>query len=137
MIAVALGSGLLFGAGLAMSGLTRPAVVIGFLDVAGAWDPTLGVVMIVATVVNAALVALAMRRRRPLCADAFSLPAPGRVDGRLLAGAALFGVGWGLAGVCPGPALASLAFADRSIVTFVAASPSATTRFGTRSNTCS
>jgi uncharacterized membrane protein YedE/YeeE len=118
---VALGSGLLFGAGLAVSGLTRPEVVIGFLDVTGAWNPTLGVVMLVATAVNTALVALAMRRRRPVWSERFSLPAPGRIDRRLLAGAGVFGVGWGLAGVCPGPALTSLASATPSVVTFVVA----------------
>ena len=118
---VALGSGLLFGAGLALSGLTRPEMVLGFLDVTGAWNPTLGVVMLVATAVNAALVALAMRRRRPLWGERFSLPTPGRIDRRLLAGAGVFGVGWGLAGVCPGPALASLTSAAPSVVTFVAA----------------
>jgi uncharacterized membrane protein YedE/YeeE len=118
---VALASGLLFGVGLTVSGLTRPDVIIGFLDVGGAWNPTLGVVMLVATAVNGALVALAGRRRRPLWATTFSLPAPGEIDGRLLAGSALFGVGWGLAGVCPGPALASLASGTSSAMTFVAA----------------
>jgi uncharacterized membrane protein YedE/YeeE len=118
---VAVGSGLLFGAGLNLSGLTRPDVVIGFLDVTGAWNPTLGVVMIVATAVNAALVAVALGRRRPLWADGFSLPAPRRIDRRMLAGAGVFGVGWGLAGVCPGPAIASLASAAPSVVTFVVA----------------
>ncbi len=118
---VALGSGLLFGAGLALAGLARPEVVIGFLDVTGRWDPTLGVVMIVATAANAALVALALRRRCPLWTKQFSVPAPGRIDRRLLAGAAVFGIGWGLVGVCPGPALASLASGERSVLTFVAA----------------
>jgi uncharacterized protein len=118
---VALGSGLLFGAGLAIAGLTRPEVVIGFLDVTGRWDPTLGVVMIVATAVNAALVALALRRQRPLCANGFGLPPTSPIDGRLLIGAAVFGVGWGLVGVCPGPALASLASGERSVLTFVLA----------------
>ncbi len=118
---VAVGSGVLFGAGLAVSGLTRPEVVIGFLDVTGRWDPTLGVVMVVATAVNAVFTALAMRRRRPLCAESLSLPAPGPIDRRLLAGAAVFGIGWGLAGVCPGPALTSLASGEASVLTFVAA----------------
>lgn len=118
---VAAGSGVLFGAGLAVSGLTRPAVVLGFLDVTGRWDPTLAVVMAVATAVNAALVAVAMRRRRPLCADALSLPAPAAIDRRLVAGAAIFGVGWGLVGICPGPALTSLASGEPSALTFVAA----------------
>jgi len=117
----AVGSGLLFGAGLSLSGLTHPDVVIGFLDVTGAWNPTLGVVMIVATAVNAALVAVALRRRRPLCAERFSLPASRRIDRRMLAGAGVFGVGWGLAGVCPGPAIASLGSAAPSVVTFVVA----------------
>jgi uncharacterized protein len=118
---VAVGSGLLFGAGLAVSGLTRPEVVIGFLDVTGRWDPTLGVVMVVATDVNAALVALAMRRRRPLWAETLSLPAPGPIDRRLLAGAAVFGIGWGIVGVCPGPALTSLASGEASVLAFAAA----------------
>lgn len=118
---VAAGSGVLFGAGLAVSGLTRPEVVQGFLDVTGRWDPTLGVVMAVAAAINAALVAVAMRRRRPLCAETLSLPATGRVDRRLLAGAAVFGVGWGLVGICPGPALTSLASGDPSVLAFVAA----------------
>jgi uncharacterized membrane protein YedE/YeeE len=118
---VALASGLLFGAGLAVSGLTRPEVVIGFLDVTGGWDPTLAVVMIVATAVNAALIALARRRRSPLWAAQFSLPPPGRIDPRLIAGAAVFGIGWGLVGVCPGPALVSVASGEPSVLTFVAA----------------
>jgi uncharacterized membrane protein YedE/YeeE len=116
---VALACGSLFGAGLAVSGLTRPEVVLGFLDVAGAWDPTLALVMLVATAVNALVVAAATRRRRPLWAPRFALPASARMDPRLGGGAALFGIGWGLAGVCPGPALASLAAADGSILTFV------------------
>jgi uncharacterized membrane protein YedE/YeeE len=117
---VALGSGLLFGAGLAVSGLTRPEVVIGFLDVTGRWDPTLGVVMAVATAVNTALIAVAMRRGRPLWARRFSLPRADRIDRRLVAGAAIFGIGWGLVGVCPGPALASLASGETSVLIFVA-----------------
>jgi uncharacterized membrane protein YedE/YeeE len=118
---VALGTGILFGAGLAVSGLTRPEVVIGFLDVTGRWDPTLGVVMIVATAANTALIALAMRRRRPLWARRFAMPSPGRIDGRLVAGATVFGIGWGLAGACPGPALVSVASGQPSVLTFVAA----------------
>ncbi len=120
-ILVALGSGLLFGMGLAASGLTHPQVVIGFLDVSGAWDPTLAVVMLVATATNAAFVALATRRRRPVCAETFALPAAGSIDGRLIAGAAIFGIGWGLAGICPGPALTSLAAGEAPAFIFVAA----------------
>lgn len=118
---VALACGLLFGLGLAIAGLTRPAVVLGFLDVAGAWDPTLGVALLVATAVNAALVAAAKRRHRPLWAPSFALPAATRIDRRLVTGSAVFGVGWGLVGVCPGPALASLGTGDASVLGFVVA----------------
>lgn len=120
-MATALGCGLLFGGGLAVSGLTRPEVVLGFLDVTGRWDPTLAIVMAVALAVNAVAVRLATRRRRPVWAECFVLPPPRRIDRRLLVGAALFGIGWGLHGVCPGPALASVAAGDGSVLTFVAA----------------
>lgn len=120
-VAVAAGSsGLGFGVGLALAGLTRPEIVVGFLDVGGRWDPTLAVAMAVATVVNAAFVAVAARRGRPIFGS-LPAPSPGSVDARLVGGAALFGVGWGLAGVCPGPALASLGFGDPSVLTFVGA----------------
>ena len=118
---VALASGVVFGAGLAISGLTHPAVVRAFLDVTGRWDPTLGLVMLIATAVNAVLVALAVRRGQPILAPRFHGPNTAGVDGRLVAGAAVFGVGWGLAGVCPGPALASLASGDASVVVLVVA----------------
>ena len=98
MIFVALGSGLLFGAGLAVAGLTRPEVVIGFLDVTGRWDPTLGIVMFAATGANALLVAIALRRRRPLWAKQLSLPHPGPIDRRLLAGRPCSGSGGGSSG---------------------------------------
>jgi uncharacterized protein len=119
--AVAVCSGLLFGGGLAGSGLTHPEVVLGFLDVTGRWDSTLAVVMLVATATNAAFVALAMRRRRPVWGKRFALPATSTIDGQLVAGAAVFGVGWGLAGVCPGPALASLASGSAPAFAFVGA----------------
>jgi uncharacterized protein len=95
----ALVSGLLFAAGLGVSGMTQPGKVIGFLDFAGAWDPSLALVMLGAVSVYAVVVRTSLGRAR-------SLPLPkGRIDGRLLGGAALFGIGWGLAGFCPGPAL--------------------------------
>ena len=115
----ALGCGVLFGGGLAVSGLTRPEVVLGFLDVMGRWDPTLGLVMVTAATVNAVAIAIATWRGRPLWTPRFNLPRPGRIDRRLLAGSVVFGVGWGLVGVCPGPALTSLAFGDGSVLTFV------------------
>jgi uncharacterized membrane protein YedE/YeeE len=100
--------GVLFGLGLAISGMTNPAKVIGFLDVAGAWDATLAFVMGGGLLVNAIAYRLTVRREAPLFAAAFQLPARRDIDAPLLAGSALFGVGWGLGGLCPGPALASL-----------------------------
>jgi hypothetical protein len=103
-VLAALACGLVFGAGLALSGMTNPAKVLAFLDVAGAWDATLAFVMGGALAVNAAAYAATRRRASPLFADAFALPTRRDLDARLLGGAALFGVGWGLVGLCPGPA---------------------------------
>lgn len=120
-ILAALVCGLVFGGGLALAGMTNPAKVLSFLDVAGAWDPTLALVMGSALAVNAAAYALTRRRAKPLFADAFALPTRVDLDPRLLGGAALFGVGWALVGLCPGPALASLARGDPHVLAFVAA----------------
>lgn len=105
---VALVTGLMFGAGLVLSGMTRPERVIGFLDVTGNWDPSLAFVMGGALLVAAPLFALARWRTaqmagRPAPVDASGVA--GKVDLRLVGGAALFGIGWGVAGICPGPAL--------------------------------
>lgn len=107
--AVALLCGVVFGLGLAVSGMIDPAKVIGFLDFAGAWDPTLAFVMGGALLVTVPSFRLVLKRPRPVLADNFSLPTRSSLDGRLLGGAALFGVGWGLVGFCPGPAVAALA----------------------------
>ena len=104
----ALLSGALFGTGLAMSGMTDPRRVLGFLDVAGEFDPTLVFVLSGAVATTLLMFRLVLRRGRPLLADRFRLPDTKHVDRRLLGGAALFGIGWGLAGYCPGPALAGL-----------------------------
>lgn len=117
----ALGAGAVFGAGLAVSGMTRPEKVIGFLDVAGAWDPTLAFVMAGALAVHAVAVHFILRRPAPILADRFHLPTRREVDWRLVAGAALFGVGWGLAGYCPGPGVVSLGSGATSALIFVAA----------------
>jgi uncharacterized membrane protein YedE/YeeE len=101
----ALGSGVLFAVGLAVSGMTRPSKIAGFLDVAGAWDPSLAFVMVGAIAVHFVALRLVRRRAAPLFDETFHLPTRKDVDLRLVLGAAVFGIGWGLAGFCPGPAL--------------------------------
>ena len=110
-MSIALAAGALFGLGLAVSGMTNPDKVLNFLDVAGRWDPSLALVMGGALLVSVPGYAL-IRRHRP---DACAAPAYQHVDTRLLAGSALFGIGWGIAGYCPGPALANLAHAGEAI----------------------
>lgn len=100
-------AGLLFGLGVAVSGMTDPARVLGFLDFFGAWDPTLLFVLGGAVITNFIGYRLVLRREHPLFAGSFQLPARSDLDVRLIGGAALFGVGWGLSGYCPGPAIAS------------------------------
>lgn len=116
---VALGSGLLFGLGLTISGMINPAKVLGFLDFAGHWDPSLAFVMAAAIPVAAVGFAIARRCQAPLCATTFSGPTKSKVDTRLVAGAVIFGIGWGLAGYCPGPALASLGLGGWRVLVFV------------------
>jgi len=107
-------SGALVGAGLAISSMTDRQVVLGFLDVAGDWNPTLAFVMGGAVAVTAIAFRLVLRRGTPALGDRFRLPQGDEIDRRLLTGAAIFGIGWGLAGFCPGPALVGVAagFAD-------------------------
>ena len=118
---VALFAGMLFGLGLAVSGMMNPAKVVGFLDVAGEWDPTLAFVMGGALLVTVPAFRLILNRPRPILADGFALPTKSALDGRLLGGAALFGVGWGLSGFCPGPAVAALVTGLTPVFAFVAA----------------
>ena len=120
-ILVALFAGVLFGLGLAISGMMNPAKVIGFLDVAGAWDPTLAFVMGGALLVTIPAFRLVLQRQRPILDGGFDLPQRNAVDARLLGGAALFGVGWGLSGFCPGPAVAALVTGLTPVFVFVAA----------------
>ena len=119
--AIALTSGMLFGAGLALSGMMDPKRVRGFLDLLGEWDPTLAFVMGGAVVVMALAWFVQGRLAIPLADTEYCLPDTRGVDARLLGGAALFGVGWGLAGLCPGPAIASLATAFVPVAVFVVA----------------
>ena len=116
-----LASGALFGAGLTVSGMTDPARVRGFLDVFGRWDPTLVFVMGGAVIVMAIAWRIQSRMKSPLFGERFSLPDRRDFDGRLIAGSALFGIGWGVAGLCPGPVVASLALSPLSVLPFLIA----------------
>jgi hypothetical protein len=118
-MATAFLAGILFAFGLGVGGMTQPARVIGFLDFAGRWDPSLAFVMAAAVVTYGALFRLIRRRKRPVLTSVFSVPTRRDVDGRLLSGAALFGIGWGLAGYCPGPGIVSLAAGAAPVVVFV------------------
>ncbi len=117
----ALGAGTLFGLGLAISQMVNPAKILGFLDITGNWDPSLALVMAGALAVTLVAFRVILRRPRPALAPSFSVPARAAIDGRLIGGAVLFGVGWGLIGLCPGPAIASLAFGLGESVYFVIA----------------
>lgn len=114
-------SGTLFGAGLTLSGMTDPARVRGFLDLFGEWDPTLAFVMGGAVLVMAVAWRIRARMATPLFGEKFSLPDRSDLDPPLLVGSALFGIGWGIVGLCPGPAIASLALSPVEVLPFVAA----------------
>jgi uncharacterized membrane protein YedE/YeeE len=114
-------TGLVFGVGLIVSGMTQPAKVIGFLDFGAEWDPSLAFVMLGAIAVHALTFRRIIKRPRPVLAPKFALPTSRRIDARLLAGAALFGLGWGLAGYCPGPALVAFGSGSVPAFAFVAA----------------
>jgi uncharacterized membrane protein YedE/YeeE len=114
-------AGLVFGLGLIVSGMANPAKVLGFLDLGGAWDPSLALVMAGAIAVGSLGFLVAGRRRRSWLGLPMRLPQPARIDRRLLVGSALFGVGWGLAGFCPGPALVALGMGAPKALAFVAA----------------
>jgi uncharacterized membrane protein YedE/YeeE len=118
---VALFAGLVFGLGLCLSGMYNPQKVLGFLDIAGAWDPSLAFVMGGAIAVAAPAFALAKRQRRSWSGETIEFPPTRPIDGPLALGAVLFGAGWGLAGVCPGPALVDLGFFSSSAALFVVA----------------
>lgn len=118
---VPLASGTIFGSGLALGGMTDPARVRGFLDLFGDWDPTLAFVMGGAVLVMALAWLLQKQMQRPVFAEGFSLPDRSDITPRLVGGSALFGIGWGIAGLCPGPGFAALAIAPASAAIFVAA----------------
>ena len=113
--------GLLFGLGLLLSGMTDPGKVQGFLDLAGAWDPSLALVMGGAVLVGLCAFTLARQRTRTFLGSALHIPKPRDIDRRLVIGALLFGAGWGLAGFCPGPALVTAAMVEPKALIFVVA----------------
>ena len=114
-------AGLVFGIGLIVSGMSDPAKVLNFLDVAGAWDPSLAFVMAGASLTAFIGYRLVWRRPAPMLAPAFDLPTARRIDARLLIGSALFGIGWGIGGFCPGPALTALPLAAPGTLVFLPA----------------
>ena len=120
-LAAACATGIIFGLGLSISEMINPTRVIGFLDIAGRWDPTLMFVMGGALAITLPAFALTLRRARPLLDDQFLLPTKRDIDRQLIFGAAIFGIGWGLGGFCPGPALAALASGSPAVILFVLA----------------
>jgi hypothetical protein len=121
LVFTSLAIGIVFGAGLTVSEMINPARVIGFLDATGRWDPTLVFVMAGALAVTLPLFPFILRRPSPLLDGKFYLPEKSQIDRRLIFGAVIFGAGWGLAGFCPGPALAGLASGNPNVFLFVAA----------------
>jgi uncharacterized membrane protein YedE/YeeE len=117
----ALIAGLIFGMGLIISEMVNPLRVRGFLDVSGLWDPTLMFVMIGALIISAIFFKLAVFRKAPLFSNTFSLPSLQKIDRPLILGAMMFGVGWGISGLCPGPAIVGLATANTDIIIFMLA----------------
>lgn len=118
-VIAAFSSGFIFGVGLLFSGMTDPNKVIGFLDVTGEWNPALMFVMVGAIAVHAVASRLILRQPAPLFDTTFHLPTQTKFDTRLILGAAIFGVGWGIAGYCPGPALVSLGTGSVDMISFV------------------
>ncbi len=120
-LVVSLIAGVVMALGLCVSQMINPAKVIGFLDVFGRWDPTLAFVMVGALLVSMISFRFALKREKPICGECYSLPNKQEIDAPLVAGAILFGIGWGLSGFCPAPAVASLAFGLPQSVIFVLA----------------
>lgn len=116
---IAYGIGLIFGTGIVISGMANPAKVINFFDIAGTWDPSLAFVMGAALVVTAIGYRVAFRRGAPFLEPSFSLPNASEIDIRLIGGSAIFGIGWGIAGFCPGGALPALATGRPEVLIFV------------------
>ena len=118
---IAFAAGLVFGLGLLLSGMADPAKVLGFLDLAGRWDPSLAFVMLGAIALSALAFARGRARTNSRLGEPIQLPAKSRIDRRLIVGAVLFGAGWGLAGFCPGPAVVALGLGEPKAIEFVLA----------------
>ena len=121
LVSTALLAGLIFGLGLTVSGMVDPSKVLGFLDISGAWDPSLAFVMAGAILIAAPAFSLARQRSVSLMGAEMKLPVSGQIDRRLLLGSILFGTGWGIAGFCPGPGLVAFAMGEAKAVVFVIA----------------
>jgi len=116
---ISLVSGIIFGVGLVISGMINPEKVLGFLDLFGNWDPSLAFVMIGALIVSSPLFHIIKNKEKPLFAQKFNYSNNKEVNNRLIVGSALFGAGWGLGGLCPGPAISSIALININSITFV------------------
>ena len=116
---VALFCGTIFGIGLVISQMINPSKVLGFLNVFGEWDPSLALVMVGALIISSPLFHLFKNKEKPIFSTSFSISENKEIDKRLIFGSILFGAGWGLAGLCPGPAISSIALLNISSVTFV------------------
>ena len=112
-------SGLIFGFGLAVSSMINPAKIVGFLDITGNWDPSLAFVMGGAVFVTALTFRLILKRPKPIFTNIFELPSQVSLDGKLITGAAIFGIGWAMSGLCPGPAISSIGFLDEKLLIFI------------------
>ena len=117
---ISLISGIIFGFGLTVSSMTNPAKVLGFLDLFGQWDPSLIFVMLGAIIVSSPFFFLFKSKTKPLFAQTFSIPEIKKIDSKLIIGSSLFGIGWGSVGLCPGPAISSLALLNNYSLAFIA-----------------
>ena len=117
---ISLASGTIFGFGLTVSSMTNPAKVLGFLDLFGQWDPSLIFVMLGAIIVSSPFFFLFKNKTKPLFTQTFSIPEIKKIDSKLIIGSSLFGIGWGSAGLCPGPAISSLALLNNYSLAFIA-----------------